>query len=138
MTANQAGNTQPGAPTPVRMRPIGVSFLAILLVIGGIAIVAVGAESGDSSSFVNLYLGFTTIIIGWGLWKGKGWAWNWFIITGALGIVILLITLPGTTSTTESYGIISGLAFDVVSIYYVTRRGVMEYFGKTSVLREFA
>ena len=113
-------------------------MLASASFIGGLVLTVSGfwAISGQSG-FVDSYLGLTSLAIAWGLVKGKGWGWDWFVITGAFGITILLFILFGPLTLGELAATISGLVFDAISLYYVTRESVMRYFGKTSVLSEF-
>ena len=99
-------------------RPIGVTILSILAIIGGIALLIGGflfilfagllsgspiEISSDSSidiaslSFLPMILGIIMVIIGiiylavsYGLLKGKGWAW---IITVIVTIIALIVQI---------------------------------------------
>ena len=101
-------------------RPIGVTVIAILVVIvgimslfGGISLVILGAilstsftDVSTSSPFVGSFFGILSaglgavllvvgvgyIIMSYGLLKGKGWAWTITIILTLIGIAINIIS----------------------------------------------
>ncbi len=123
------------------MRPLGVTILAVLGVIGGVAFLALAAffaalaptfagEMEASMPFLSLLfalgsivfvvIGIVQIVISYGLWKGATWAWWIYIILLALGIVSSLLSLP--------HGVI-GIVINGIIIYYLTRPHVKEYFG---------
>ena len=125
-----------------RMRPTGVTILAILQMLGGVLIFLVGiaavSVSGMTSTLggygygylagvigivggVIAVVGLIGIGLGYGLWKGKGWAWWATLIFSVLGILGSLVTLPS--------GVV-GLLIEAAILYYLTRPGVKQYFGK--------
>lgn len=101
-------------------RPLGVTVIAILIVIGGISflfggisLVIVGAflstaftDVSTSSPFIGSFFGILSaalgavllvvgigyIIMSYGLLKGKGWAWTITIILTLIGIAINIIS----------------------------------------------
>ena len=126
--------------TPVR--PAGVTILAILQILGGVLIFFVGilavSVSGMTSTLGGYDYGHLTGImwmvggvlivggligagLGYGLWKGKGWAWWATLIFSILAMLGSLVALPT--------GVIS-LLIDIAILYYLTRPGVKRYFGK--------
>ena len=150
-------------------RPTGVTIIAILtiisgilLLLSGITLVALGALfSGNSTStssqavaqffgtisaavgIVLLVIGIGYLIMSYGLFKGKGWAWTITIILLIIGIAIqILSTYVITASSLENTknvisGIVGsitfpliGLAINIVILYYLYRRHVRAYFGK--------
>lgn len=71
------------------------------------------------------------ILMAYGLWNGKSWAWSltmFFSILSLLGLIVLPIqaTLNLTKALTESIDII----FAVAVIYGLTRPQVKTFFGK--------
>ena len=81
-------------------RPIGVKAVTILEIIGGILTgfiglvmlwnVSMGYErtlSNITNYSVLVLLGVVNIIVGWGVWKGKGWAWISTLALTVLGII---------------------------------------------------
>jgi len=122
-------------------RPTGVTILAILQAIGGILLFIAAAAMQfiaalipqlelSSSPFLQLFvvvggvifaiMGIVALILAYGFWTGKSWAWWLAIILQALGILSNIAYLP--------YGIV-GIAIGVIIIYYLTRPHVREFFG---------
>jgi hypothetical protein len=114
-----------------QQRPIGVTIIAILTIIGGIllllsgvALVTLGvfvsvpvnttsASSSIGAQFISvisaavggvlLAIGIGYIVMSYGLIKGKGWAWTITIILIIIGIVIQIVsTSVGSVFTTSS------------------------------------
>jgi hypothetical protein len=82
-------------------RPLGISIIAGLQMIGGAILTLVGVSFftlwRDFSIFFPFFLfylffGIFSFIIGWGLWEGKRWAWIIYVIVVALGILVSLLT----------------------------------------------
>ena len=81
-------------------RPRGVSIIAILIVIAGVLTLLIGIGSfaigpliGISLVFVvfgaiSLAIGVAYLVMGYGLWKGRGWAWTISTIVLIIGIVV--------------------------------------------------
>ncbi|HJT49416.1 MAG TPA: hypothetical protein VJ729_14620 [Nitrososphaeraceae archaeon] len=148
-------------------RPTGVTIIAILTIIGGIllllsgiALVALGAlfsaGSANTSHAVAQFFGIISAAIGgvllaigigyivmfYGLLKGKGWAWTITIILLIIGIAMQIVsTSVGSVLTASSLhntnnvisgivGSIIGIAINIVVIYYLYRPHVKAYFGK--------
>jgi len=126
-----------------RVRPTGVTILAVLefligffSLLGGLVAVAgaafVGLVGVAALAVVALALGVFLVIIGifslligYGLWTGKSWAWTVGVIFSILGIIGGIISLA-----TGNTGSIVGLILQVLIIYYLTRPYVKTYFGK--------
>lgn len=158
-------------------RPIGVTIIAILTVIGGllllfggISFLGVGAlfsiasttetpnGTGEDAGFIGPVFGIFFLLIGgvfliirivhivmsYGLWKGRGWAWTITIIITMIGIAIQVIsgitnsifTASITDDTNSSiFAIISPIiviAINALILYYLYRPHVKVYFGKNS------
>jgi uncharacterized membrane protein len=150
-------------------RPTGITIIAILtiingilLLVSGIALVALGtlfsANSTSTSSQavaqffgtisaavggVLLVIGIGYLIMSYGLFKGKGWAWTITIILTIIGIAIQILSTSVITAASLDNtknvisGIVSsitfpliGLAINIVILYYLYRRHVRAYFGK--------
>ncbi len=121
---------------------MGVTILAILGFIGGIGCIALGImlsllgplilASLTHSEMPMLALmihfgatffvayGVAALIVSYGLWTGKSWAWWIYIIMLILGILSSLLSLP--------HGIV-GIVINGLIIYYMTRPHVKQYFG---------
>ena len=127
-----------------KMRPTGITILIILeaigsliLLVGGIALVALGRFAGDMIpvpipralvgglfalfGVVFLVLGLAGFFVCWGLWGGKGWAWSVALVLAVIGAIIGLTSLPG--------GIV-GLAVNGFIAYYLWQPHVKAFFSK--------
>ncbi len=107
--ANVAGSRGP--------RPTGVTILAVLQILAGIAYIAVGLVAGaliGALGSIVIIVGLFALITGLALFTGKNWARILAMIGGALD----LIDIP--------FGTIIGIAI----LWYFTRPNVKAYFGK--------
>jgi hypothetical protein len=102
-------------------RPLGISIIAGLQMIGGAILTLVGVSYftiwRDFSIFF-LFLGIFSFIIGWGLWEGKRWAWIIYVIVVALGILVSLLTFD-----------LVSLIFAGLILWYMFQPHVKRYFG---------
>lgn len=137
---------------PKPKRPTGVTVLAVLDILGGIAGIGVGAlligvAALASSSLANQYpslgsisgissilyalgalsliLGILAIVLAIGFLGGKGWAWTLGIVVGVISIIVSIAETAIGFSTN-----IIGIIFQIIIIYYLTRPHVKAYFGK--------
>jgi lysylphosphatidylglycerol synthetase-like protein (DUF2156 family) len=133
---------QPAAPAvaqPRPSRPLGVTVVAILQFLGGILLVLGGAALAALPQLVGLPLfgfllgglgvflvviGALALLVGWGLWTGKGWAWWLTVILQALNIVLSLALL----ALGELTAIVS-LIIAAIILYYFFKPHVKAYFG---------
>ena len=135
---------QPAAPAPAQPRPprpLGVTVVAILQILGGILLVLGGAALAAVPQLVELPLpgfgflfgglgaffiviGILALLVGWGLWAGKGWAWWLTVILQALGIVSSLASLALGDPTA-----IASLIIAAIILYYFFKPHVKAYFG---------
>jgi uncharacterized membrane protein (DUF2068 family) len=135
-------------------RPLGVTIIAILLIISGIVMIIGGAGAVavapflppltqtegmmiDSmsgallsvtaiiSGIILLALGIAALFIAYGLIKARGWAW-----TAAVVLSIVVVIMSVVSIVTGNIGSIISLAINGVILYYLYRRHVKEYFGK--------
>ena len=93
----------------------GVAFSAGF---GGFIVVA-GAIIGG----ILMLIGIANLVIAYGLFKGKSWAWMLCLIFAVISAVLGILAFP--------VGIVI-ILFNAVLIYYLTRRNVKEYFGKAA------
>ena len=71
-----------------------------------------------------IVVGLFAILVGWGMWTGKSWAWYLAVVLYGLGVVVGLIVLVAGGLT----GIVS-LIIDVLLLWYMLRPHVKAYFG---------
>jgi lysylphosphatidylglycerol synthetase-like protein (DUF2156 family) len=128
-----------------KSRPLGVTIIAILIVIAGILTLLVGIGSiaiGPltalglvfvAAGVVSLIIGIAYLVMGYGLWKGKGWAWTISMIVLIIGIIIKLISLPRAVASGSNFSEdIVSIAISAFILYYLYRPHVKAYFGKTA------
>lgn len=110
-----------------KYRPLGVTIIAILLIIAGVIslvgglillIILVG--------FIFLALGIAYLVMAYGLWKGKGWAWTISLILAGIGVIMGIVYI---IQDNLAGGIVS-IIINGVIIYYLFRPNVKAFFGK--------
>jgi uncharacterized membrane protein (DUF2068 family) len=89
---------------------------ALFIFLGG----ALGVIGG-----VLVALGIASLIVAWGLLKGKGWAWIVTIIITIISIVFNIVSIAA-----GNIGSVVGLIINGVIIYYLYRPIVKSYFGR--------
>ena len=127
-------------------RPLGVTILAVLhvlqallLFVGGLALFAFGLlrpriflRMPHLAGFLSVIGGVLFVIallallLAYGLWVGKGWAWTFSFILAIFGIlfsVVILIARAGVGSVVT-------LILDLVIIYYLMQPKVKAFFNK--------
>jgi zinc-ribbon domain len=105
-------------------RPIGVTILTILEIIIGIGDVSIGvvllilalvsgilvggavATALFLIDFVVIGLGIFSLVLAYGLWTGKGWAWTLSVVGAIVGIIlgvlVVAVNLAGGSGILES------------------------------------
>jgi len=121
-------------------RPFGVTIISILIIIAGVISLLIGIGSVAIGPLIGLVfvvtgaislaLGVAYLVMAFGLWKGKGWAWTISTIVLFIGIVIDMISLP-RRSVGDIVSSIVSIAINAVILYYLFRPHVKAYFGKT-------
>ncbi len=129
-------------------RPTGITIIAILMIIGGLVLLFTGItplfigplisiDSSDSSTselgflitiggLVLVGLGIASLIVSWGLLKGKRWA---RIITLIISIIAIIFAIVSLVSTEDLVHIIPVVIYGVI-IYYMFTDKVKLFFGK--------
>jgi uncharacterized membrane protein (DUF2068 family) len=107
-------------------RPLGVTVIAILTIIGGIAFLGIGAVFFVFGIGVALMaLGIAYFVMAYGLWRGKRWAWTITLILSVIGIILGIASIA-----IGNVGAIIHIIINAVVIYYLYRPNVKAYFGK--------
>lgn len=129
-------------------RPLGVTIIAILEGLGGAFALISGAAVLALAPFITrrmqelmpriipvvflsltgailLALGLVSILISYGLWKGKNWARVLLMILAGIGVLLGLTSLAR-----GSGGSVLGLAINGLLIYYFTRLHVRAFFSR--------
>lgn len=97
-------------------RPLGVTILAILTVISGI---------GFLVSVILVPLGIANLVMAYGLWKGKRWAWTITLVLSFIGIALGLASFATGTIVA-----IWPVIINAIVIYYLYRPNVIAFFGR--------
>jgi uncharacterized membrane protein (DUF2068 family) len=97
-------------------RPLGVTILAILTVISGI---------GFLVSVILVPLGIANLVVAYGLWKGKRWAWTITLVLSFIGIALGLASIA-TGNIVSIWPVI----INAIVIYYLYRPNVKAFFGR--------
>jgi uncharacterized membrane protein HdeD (DUF308 family) len=107
-------------------RPLGVTVIAILTVIAGVAFAAIGAILlAVGIGFALVALAIAYFVMAYGLWKGKRWAWTITLILSVIGIISGIASIAvGNT------GAIFHVIITAAIIYYLYRPNVKAFFGK--------
>jgi len=118
-----------------KIRPSDVTIIAILNIISGILVIAMGVFPayivttmvGTDIDLVGgaitagwIALGIALFTVSWGLLKAKPWAWMGALILAIMGLV------AGGISTS-----IVGILVEIAILYYLFKPDVREYFGKS-------
>lgn len=125
-----------------KTRPLGVTIIAILIVISGILILLVGIGLVALGpiigivfvlfGFISLAVGIAYLVMAYGLLKGRAWAWTISTIVLIIGIILEIISIPRTIASGSSLsGDIISIAISVFILYYLYRPHVKSYFGRT-------
>ncbi len=135
-------------------RPLGVTILAVFDILVGIFpvylgvvyIIAAGfvAQMGGSLGgwgmpgffalfgafilplgLILLVLGILAVVVGWGFWKGRGWAWTFGLVLYVIGTVLGVRSL--------AVGDVASIVVVVIGallVYYMFRPNIKAWFGK--------
>lgn len=134
-------------------RPTGVTIIAILNIIGGIimliagiAVVAVGSllpgifeegmmEAGAigmlaggaavAMGAVIIALGIFSFVVAYGMLKGMSWAWTLTVVLSVISIALNAVSLAS-----GNFGGIVNIVISAIVLYYLYRPHVKAYFGK--------
>ncbi|HEX5891237.1 MAG TPA: hypothetical protein VFY41_00100, partial [Nitrososphaeraceae archaeon] len=128
-------------------RPTGITIIAVLMIIGGIVLLFTGItplflgslisiDSDSSTSelgfliaiggLVLVGLGIASLVVSWGLLKGKRWARTITLIISIIAIIFAVISLA---SSQDLIHIIPVIIYGVI-IYYMFTDKVKLFFGK--------
>jgi hypothetical protein len=115
-----------------RNRPLGVTIIAILAVLGGIGSLLSGFTILAIVPILGIILGGILIIIGlayfavaYGLWKGLSWAWVITLIVSVISIIVGIGSI-----VVGNVGSLFHVIVNAIVIYYLYRPNVKAYFGK--------
>jgi uncharacterized membrane protein (DUF2068 family) len=107
-------------------RPLGVTIIAVLAVISGVAYGASGAVLlVVGIGFALIAISIAYFVMAYGLWNGKRWAWTITLILSGIGIILSIASVAA-----GSVGAVFNIIINGVIIYYLYRPNVKAFFGK--------
>lgn len=109
-------------------RPLGITIIAILLFIQAVIEIIVGIFAFVGTTIANpaaglllgwipLAIGIVTLIVAWGLWTLKPWAYWVTLIVEIINIVINLFSFGQPNHSI--FGVISGGLVSVIIVIYL-------------------
>ncbi len=113
-----------------RRRPLGITIIAILLfisavieIIGGISSVIGSTPTGTTSDVLlgwfPLVLGVIELVLAWGLWTLKPWAYWGTLVVEILIILNHFFGFLGLPRTHSALAIISGGIISIIIVIYL-------------------
>ena len=125
-------------------RPLGITIAAIIVALLGIGSIAAGLlgvgvfklSGVDATTVANASaLGITAIIIGvaqlvvaFGLWTRKGWAWLLAVILQAINVIAGVVTIVMHGMTSMGSAAIGSLVVSAIILAYFMTGGVRAAF----------
>ena len=114
-------------------KPTGVLILAILQLISAISWLALGALAfiagalllpifGLLFAMIPLIIGIIGLILFYGLWSLKGWAWLWTLIINLLGVIF------GVLGNLADLMNLLSLAISLIIVIYLLLPGTRAHF----------
>jgi len=111
-------------------RPFAITILAILMfisavieIIGGLTSVIGNTPTGTASDVLlgwfPLVLGVITLILAWGLWTIKPWAYWGTLVVEIVNILIHFFGFLGLPKTHSALAVISGGVISIIIVIYL-------------------
>jgi uncharacterized membrane protein HdeD (DUF308 family) len=124
----------------IRKRPLGITIIAILMfisavieIIGGITSVLGTPMTGTISDvlvgWLPLIIGVIELVLAWGLWTLKSWAYWGTLILEIVNILIHFFGFLGLPRTHSALAVVSGgIVSIIIVIYLLVDRNVRRAF----------
>ena len=118
-------------------RPLGVTILGILWILGGLLLVIGGIIGGAALMMVGLgglgaalgviffIIGIVDLLLGLGCFKAWSWVWIVGVIFSAISILIGIVSL-----VTTGFSALIEIVIAAIILYYLFQPQVKAYFGK--------
>ena len=119
-------------------RPLGVTILGVLWIIGGLFAIMGGIVGGAILSMegfgglgaaigvVAFIIGVVDLLLGIGCFKAWSWVWIVGVIFSAISVLIGIVSL-----FTTGLSALLGIIIAAIILYYLFQPQVKAYFGKT-------
>lgn len=126
---DEAEMSEKKRPKVVKILVLIVVIASIIPILAGVMMLTGGAYEGYFmqellSQILPTYyvlVGVIGLVMAWGLWAGRGWAWVIALIIFIIGIIMDLVTLPT--------GIV-GVVIDAIVLYLLMRPDTRKFCGK--------
>ncbi len=115
--------------------PLGIIIITVLTVISGLILFAMSFASliilapldplRLMGSMFLLVLGTASIVVSFGLYKGKGWSWTLLLILSGFGAAGYLLNIVNG----QTFSVV-GLVINAIIIYYLYKPQIRKFFGK--------
>lgn len=115
--------------------PLGIIIITVLTVISGLILFAMSFASliilapldplRLMGSMFLLVLGYASIVVSFGLYKGKGWSWTLLLILSGFGAAGYLLNIVNG----QTFSVV-GLVINAIIIYYLYKPQIRKFFGK--------
>jgi hypothetical protein len=134
-----------------RQRPLGVTILTILQIIGGIGDIILGvllllAYAVVSALIGGGFLGTALLLLGmvafglgifsfalaYGLWTGKGWAWIFSLIGALIGLMLGVVGRVVGGLTLENLANLIPIVLYALILFYLNTGNVRAFFGRSA------
>jgi len=109
-------------------RPLGVTIIAILAILGGIGSLVGGIALVAIIPFLGaalIIIGLAYFVVAYGLWQGLKWAW---IITLIVTVIAFISGLGSII--VGNVGAVIPIIINAIIIYYLFKPNVKAYFGR--------
>ena len=119
-------------PKMYKQRPMGVTIVALLAILGGIAFLGSGLATLIFVPLMGIFIGSGLFILGlayflmaYGLWNAKNWAWTLTLVLSGIGIIVGIGSI-----IVGNLGSIFHIIINAIVIYYLYRPNVKAFFNK--------
>ena len=123
----------------ISTRPTGITILSILAGLEGVVLlfrgfVAMGAGaitsigSATILGLAALALGALFLVLGWGFWETKPWAWALGVVLAIGSIILAVLGILGSNG--DILSAIVSIALPAVVLYYLNQPGIKTLFGR--------
>ncbi|GCE07067.1 DUF2127 domain-containing protein [Dictyobacter aurantiacus] len=112
-----------------RQRPVGVTIIAILQAIGGVLEILGGIfllNVSTVAAIIPIVLGIIALVLAWGLWTLKPWAFWVTVVLEAINLISGIISL--VTGNVSAAAVIQTIIALAVLIYLFADRNVRAAF----------
>jgi len=119
-------------PKMYKQRPMGITIIALLAILGGIAFLGSGLATLIFIPLMGIFIGSGLFILGlayflmaYGLWNAKNWAWTLTLVLSGIGIIVGIGSI-----IVGNLGSIFHIIINAIVIYYLYRPNVKAFFNK--------